>query len=53
METIPKPKFTIATDATDEAGGDRYHESTAPAWTAYASEARRLVGAMIALGVIE
>ena len=50
----PEADITIGSEVVDEGdGGERYHEVTAPAWTTYASEARRLVAAMIALGVIE
>ena len=49
----PEEVVHLGTDEV-EAGSEAYsREVFAPAWTTYASEARRLVAAMIALGVIE
>ena len=30
-----------------------HREATAPAWTSYAGEARRIIAAMVALGLVE
>ncbi|WP_281011052.1 hypothetical protein [Lichenibacterium ramalinae] len=40
-------------DLVDEAGGERYHDVVAPAWTTYTSEARRFIAAARAMGLIE
>ncbi len=48
----PEEVINLGTDEV-EAGGEVYSRDVlVPAWTTYSSEARRLVAAMIALGVI-
>ncbi len=47
----PEANITIGSEVVDVGdGGERYHEVTAPAWTMYASEARRIIAAMRAMG---
>ncbi len=48
----PEAEITIGSDVVDEGdGAERYHEVTAPAWTTYASEARRMIAAVRAMGL--
>ena len=50
----PDSDITIGSEVVDEGdGGERYHEVTAPAWTTYASEARRVIAAARAMGLLE
>ena len=49
----PEAGITIGSEVVDEGdGGERYHEVTAPAWTTYASEARRMIAAVRAMGLL-
>jgi ribonuclease PH len=49
----PEAEITVGTDVVEEGGGERYHEVTAPAWTSYAGEARRMIAAVRAMGLLE
>jgi hypothetical protein len=49
----PEAMIEVGMDLVDEAGGERYHDVVAPAWTTYTSEARRFIAAARAMGLIE
>ena len=49
----PEAEITVGTDVVEEGGGKRYYEATAPAWTSYAGEARRMIAAVRAMGLLE
>ena len=49
----PKAEITVGTDVVEEGGGERYYEVTAPAWTSYSGEARRMIAAVRAMGLLE
>ena len=49
----PRPTSRLGRAVVDEGdGGERYHEVTAPAWTTYAGEARRMIAAVKAMGLL-
>ncbi|MGI4765495.1 MAG: hypothetical protein ACRYGP_10620 [Janthinobacterium lividum] len=48
----PETEITVGADVVEEGGGERYHEVTAPAWTTYADEARRMIAAVRAMVLV-
>ena len=51
--TTPRAMIKIGMDLVEEAGGERYHDVVAPAWTTYTNEARRFIAAARAMGLVE
>ena len=49
----PEAMIEIGMDLVEEAGGERYHDVVAPAWTTYTREARRFIAAARAMGLME
>lgn len=45
----PEAMVEVGMDLVEGAGGERYSDVVAPAWTTYTSEARRLIAAARAM----
>ena len=49
----PEASITVGIDEVENGdGGEHYHKVTAPAWTSYAGEARRMIAAVRAMGLL-
>lgn len=49
----PEEMVYVAGGAVEVDGTDYHREATAPAWTTYAGEARRIIAAMVALDLLQ
>jgi hypothetical protein len=49
----PQPHCEVRSGLVEEAGGERYTDVVAPAWTTYAGEARRIIAAARAMGLVK
>ena len=49
----PEERVYVGSASTEAEGGESYYEALAPAWTSYAEEARRMIAAVTAMGLLE
>ncbi len=49
----PEEHIYVGSENIERDGDDHYRETMGAAWTTYAGEARRIIAAMVALGLID